>query len=242
MAARWGGGFSGFGDFDAVVLTCEHARNSVPKSLAAKFQGKSDWLSTHAGWDIGALEVAKRVVSGLRCKLFEGEVSRLVVDLNRSAHRAGVFSKVTRELSAAVRKDLLARYWHPYREAVTKEMDRSTERGRSVLHLSIHSFTPVLGRTKRRADVGILYDPQRKEEARAARELARVLAKQNPEWRVRRNYPYVGYSDGFTTTLRKRYPSRQYAGIEVEWNQALIEDAAGQKRAAEALLEALATW
>jgi hypothetical protein len=36
---------------------------------------------------------------------------------------------------------------------------------------------------------------------------------------VRRNYPYVGYSDGLTTYLRTRFDDRQYSGIELEINQ-----------------------
>jgi len=36
---------------------------------------------------------------------------------------------------------------------------------------------------------------------------------------VRRNYPYAGKNDGFTTYLRRRFPSDAYLGIELEINQ-----------------------
>lgn len=36
---------------------------------------------------------------------------------------------------------------------------------------------------------------------------------------VRRNYPYPGNADGFTTYLRKQFSLSKYVGIEIEINQ-----------------------
>ena len=55
------------------------------------------------------------------------------------------------------------------------------------------------------------------ERLRVAREQA-VLRARRPGLIVRRNYPYLGISDGFTTHLRKAFGPR-YAGIELEVNQ-----------------------
>jgi hypothetical protein len=38
------------------------------------------------------------------------------------------------------------------------------------------------------------------------------------ELRVRRNYPYLGKADGFTTYLRRHFPVDRYAGVEFEVN------------------------
>ena len=40
--------------------------------------------------------------------------------------------------------------------------------------------------------------------------------------RVRRNYPYLGKGDGLTTWLRRRFFSSEYAGVEIELNQAAL--------------------
>jgi hypothetical protein len=40
-----------------------------------------------------------------------------------------------------------------------------------------------------------------------------------PDLVVRRNYPYLGTTDGFTTTLRTIHEPEKYAGIELEVNQ-----------------------
>jgi hypothetical protein len=43
--------------------------------------------------------------------------------------------------------------------------------------------------------------------------------------RVRRNYPYAGKGDGLTRHLRRRFPPREYVGIELEVNQRIVIDA-----------------
>jgi hypothetical protein len=40
-----------------------------------------------------------------------------------------------------------------------------------------------------------------------------------PAFSVRRNYPYRGTADGFTTYLRRQLSSSPYLGIELEINQ-----------------------
>jgi hypothetical protein len=42
-----------------------------------------------------------------------------------------------------------------------------------------------------------------------------------PHLRVKKNYPYRGWTDGLTTTLREQFPAKRYVGLELEVNQAL---------------------
>ena len=44
------------------------------------------------------------------------------------------------------------------------------------------------------------------------------LLHQNKALNIRYNYPYLGKADGFTTYLRKQFPTN-YMGIEIEVNQ-----------------------
>jgi predicted N-formylglutamate amidohydrolase len=71
----------------------------------------------------------------------------------------------------------------------------------------------------RNADIGLLYDPARRGEAELCRRWQARLRASAPELKVRRNYPYAGKSDGFTTYLRRRFPAKVYVGIELEINQ-----------------------
>ena len=90
-----------------------------------------------------------------------------------------------------------------------------------VLHLSIHSFTPILDGVERVCDIGLLYDPRRKREHAFCRALAKQV-RDTTNFTLRSNYPYKGSSDGFTTYLRKHYPESRYCGIEIEINQKLL--------------------
>jgi predicted N-formylglutamate amidohydrolase len=90
------------------------------------------------------------------------------------------------------------------------------------LHLGVHSFTPQIDGRLRTADVGLLYDPSRSSERRFCERWKSSLREIAPNRRVRRNYPYRGKSDGFTTHLRRTIDSPQYLGIELEVNQRVL--------------------
>ena len=92
------------------------------------------------------------------------------------------------------------------------------------MHFSIHSFTPRLGHKVRNTDIGLLYDPARKTERKLCISLQDTMREISGEWNVRRNYPYRGNADGFTTWLRKKYNDKQYCGIEIEVNQKIFSD------------------
>jgi predicted N-formylglutamate amidohydrolase len=96
-------------------------------------------------------------------------------------------------------------------------------RHRAVVHVSSHSFTPVLDGVVRNADVGLLYDPGRPGEAALCRAWQAQLADREPGLHVRRNYPYAGKSDGFAAFLRRRFSERDYIGIELEINQRIVQ-------------------
>jgi len=168
----------------------------IPKSL----------LSTHRGYDKKALPAARLIAKITCAPLFYGRWSRLLVDLNRSPGHKNQFSAY---IDSALHGEIKKRYYDPFRTMVDKAMVDST------LHLSIHSFTPILREVKRNADVGVLYDPSIKEET----EIATAIKKGLSGFLVRSNYPYSGIGDGHVTSLRKRY--RKYAGIEIEINQKL---------------------
>ncbi|MBY0399154.1 N-formylglutamate amidohydrolase, partial [Myxococcota bacterium] len=93
---------------------------------------------------------------------------------------------------------------------------------RPVVHVAIHSFTPVLGDDVRDFELGLLYDPQRPRERRFADSLHAGLAARAPEIRIRRNAPYRGTSDGLPTAFRKARRPAAYLGLEIELNQVAL--------------------
>lgn len=202
---------------DAYLVTCEHGGNRVPARYRNLFAAHQEQLASHRGWDPGALTLARDLARALDAALFYATVSRLVIDLNRSIGHPRLYGEATRGAPPALRREIMARHYLPYRNRVERHIRLALAAGQRLVHLSAHSFTPVLNGKVRQADIGLLYDPARPGEAELARRWQAAL--QAPDLRVRRNYPYTGTSDGFTAYLRTRFPASAYVGIELEINQ-----------------------
>lgn len=197
----------------------------MPTPYERLFRGKRRLVQSHRGLDIGARDAARYLGRALQAPLICATVTRLLVDLNRSARHPGLFSEVTRPLPAAEKQEILARHYHPYRELVGGWIAGALRRGERVIHLSVHSFTPVLNGVPRQADAGLLFDPARMREARFCRDWQARLAHCGTPWIVRRNYPYRGTADGLVVELRRRFRAANYLGVELELNQALLAGA-----------------
>ncbi len=222
-----------------LVLTCEHGGNKIPPDLRDEFKNSKRLLESHRGWDPGALAFAKALQKNLRVPLFFSETSRLVVDLNRSSHHPRVFSEMTKVLDAAKKMELLEKYHRPFRSEVEKHLVKLLSRKLFALHFSIHSFTPELNGEVRNCEIGLLYDPKRPIEKKIALLLRKSILTKLPDLRIRLNYPYKGYADGHTTALRKKFGSSEYAGIEIEFNQAWMTRRKETKICLRAITEAL---
>ncbi|MCA9119690.1 MAG: N-formylglutamate amidohydrolase [Planctomycetaceae bacterium] len=199
-----------------ILITCEHASYEVPVEFDLLFRGQRDILRSHRGYDRYAIEMANALATRLDCELIQGTVSRLLVELNRSIDHRSLFSEFTRSISDLQRSALLNEYYFPYRKAVEQAIRSRIRRRYEVLHLSVHTFTPVMNGRPRIADVGLLFDPTRERESTLMRHWKQVLSQQLPELRTRKNYPYYGRTDGLTTSMRHEFAGGNYVGIEVE--------------------------
>lgn len=206
----------------AVLVTCEHGGNRIPAPYRRLFAGAGEVLASHRGWDPGALPLARGLASALGGRLRPATVTRLLVDLNRSPGHPRAFSEFTRGLSRGEREEILERWYTPHREAVLADVGELAASVRTVIHLGVHSFTPVLDGVVRRADVALLYDPSRRSEAALCSAWVHELRRLLPDLAVRRNQPYRGVSDGLTTSLRRHFGAEAYVGVEIEVNQRLL--------------------
>jgi predicted N-formylglutamate amidohydrolase len=207
---------------DSYLVSCEHGGNRIPAPYRSLFRGCDALLDSHRGYDCGALAMARGLAKAFRAPLVTSTISRLLVDLNRSIGHPRVFSAATRDAPAALRAKIAEQYYLPYRLQVERLVRQSVSRGRRVIHISSHSFTPVLDGKVRSADVGLLYDPRRGGEAELCARWKSSLEELAPRLRVRRNYPYAGKGDGLTSYLRQRFAPDAYVGIELEINQRIV--------------------
>jgi len=224
------------------VVTCEHATAALPPGVDLGVDAAS--VSSHVGWDPGALEVARAVSERLGVALHAGRHTRLYVDLNRSAESAGVIPTRSfgidipgnRDLPAAERERRLADH-RAYRTAVDRAVAAAVAAG-GCLHLAVHSFASEVEGNRRPYDAGVLFDPDRPRESATAQEILAALTATGLT--VRANEPYLGTDDGLTTWLRTRYPDGAYAGLEIEVAQALTP--ARRATLAGAVAQAAAEW
>jgi len=207
----------------ALLVTCEHAVNHIPARWQHLYHDNHEVLETHRGWDPGAAELAHAIAKGLHAPCFMARVSRLLLDHNRSPHNRSLWSEFSRDLPASDKALLLDDFYHPFRDQAGRWIAERHADGNRVIHLSVHSFAPVLDGEVRRVDVGILYDEQRSDEAFFADLWKSRLAPCSPQLRVRFNVPYRGRSDCHLATYRGLYKSRDYVGIELEINQSLVD-------------------
>jgi predicted N-formylglutamate amidohydrolase len=207
---------------DAFLVTCEHGGNRIPPPYGSLFAGQRAALATHRGYDPGALVMARMLARSLRAPLVTSTVSRLLVDLNRSPGNPQMFSQATRGTTANVREGIVRKHYLPYRTEVERLVRQAVKSHGRVIHISSHSFTPVLRGSVRRADVGLLYDPRRAGEAALCARWKAALLAACPQLTVRRNYPYAGKGDGLTAYLRCHFPQRAYIGIELEISQRIV--------------------
>jgi predicted N-formylglutamate amidohydrolase len=207
---------------NAFLITCEHGGNRIPAPYRQLFRGQQGLLKSHRGYDPGALVMAQDLAAAFDAELVTATTSRLLIDLNRSIGHPRRYSAMTRAAPATVRKKIAERYYEPYWDEVNRFVSQSIARGRRVIHISSHSFTPLLNGKRRRADVGLLYDPARQGELALCAHWKASLTAMAPRLRIRRNYPYAGKNDGLTTELRQRFSAKAYIGIELEVNQRIV--------------------
>jgi predicted N-formylglutamate amidohydrolase len=202
-----------------LLFSCEHGGNQVPPPWTRLFRGQESLLETHRGYDIGIAPLARRLADQLQAPLHLAEVSRLLVELNRSLGHPALFSEFSRTLAPDELWALLQQHYHPYRDAVIRDIEQALKQRRRVCHISLHSFTPQLHGQVRNADIGLLYDPQHHREKAFCRSWQKNIEQKGEGWRVRRNYPYRGTADSLVTNLRRRFAGEDYLGFELELNQ-----------------------
>ncbi|SHL08320.1 N-formylglutamate amidohydrolase [Fibrobacter sp. UWEL] len=207
-----------------LMITCEHASNELPARVKDLRISQED-LDSHRGYDIGAFAVYEELVSKFKPDFYSsGRYSRLFVDLNRSLRN----NKFASPAGIAYHES----YWGEVEKFVVQNLPEISEDPSkagcvlpAIVHLAIHSFTPILDGRTRKADIGILYDPSRPAEREIADIIVAEIRVRFPQYKVRRNYPYQGKTDGLCTALRKKFDPHKtgcYVGLEIEINQKLL--------------------
>lgn len=223
-----------------IVLVCEHAANRVPAVLGTLGLDEAA-LESHIAWDIGAAGVSERLSEMLDAALVMQRFSRLAYDCNRPPEAPDAYPEKSeifavpgnRSLSMHDKALRAQALYHPFHGAIADLMDERASAGRSLVLVTVHSFTPIYFGKPRDGALGILHD----DDPQLADALLDAASAAGLEG-VRRNYPY-GPQDGVTHTLRKHGLTRQIANVMLEIRNDLISDAQGQTEWATRICELL---
>lgn len=210
-----------------LFITAEHAGNEIPKEFKKLFLGKKTLLASHQGYDLGTYDLFKDLKKIADFSAIQ-KISRLVIECNRSIGHKNLFSNIIKPCDAMTKQSIIDNYYSDYRNSIEHAIRNEIVSKHSVLHISLHSFTPELNNHIRNNDIGLLYDPKSKDEKEFCKKFKTYFQKENPDLKIRYNYPYLGISDGFTSYLRKKFPTN-YLGIEFEINQKLVKNFAFPK-------------
>jgi predicted N-formylglutamate amidohydrolase len=213
------------------LLLCEHASSFIPAEYG-DLGLPADERLRHIAWDIGAREVALSVAEHLDAPLVLGEISRMVIDLNRPLHSNSsipVSSEVTEipgniALSPQERQERQRRWFHPFHDLVRARLDRRVAAGQRTLLVGIHSFTPVFKGEKRPWPAGILFG-----QAHAyGRAFIHALSASSG-CEVAENYPYqIEVDEDYAVPVHG--DARGIPACLVEIRQDLIADSAGARQ------------
>jgi predicted N-formylglutamate amidohydrolase len=228
------------GDTPLVVI-CDHAGRAVPRSLGDLGVPRAEW-DRHIAWDIGALEVSKRLAARFGCAVVASVYSRLVIDCNRRLDDPGLCPEVSDgtsvpgnfALDAVQRRARIEALHAPYHAAVRETLARMSARGRVPVVVSMHSCTPVFKGFERPWHVGILW----KSDPRLPVPLMANLRAQEGTV-VGDNQPYDA-RDGHGYTMRAHCEEAGLPHALIEIRQDLIDTRAGCDKWAALFGDALA--
>lgn len=217
--------------FGGILVVSDHASNRVPQDIDLGIEPAL--LDQHIAVDIGVSEVGALMAQRPGIAAFQGNISRLVCDLNREPHAPAIIPIASdghaipgNALDHDGHAERLARFHEPYHAVLADILIANPP----SLILSVHSFTPSLASQPdepRPWQVGVLYN----EDDRAARIAIPLLKAEGLE--VGDQQPYSGKLLNYTMNRHAEADGRPYLGIEIRQDQ--ISGPEGQARWAERL-------
>lgn len=210
------------------LVTCDHASNAVPASVAGGDLGiAAADMARHIAWDVGAAGVARGLGRRLDAPVILTTFSRLVIDANRGEDDPtllmrlydGTVIPANRHAGAAERERRLAAFYRPYHAAYAAAAARRPD----TAICAVHSFTPRLnGGRWRPWEIGVLFSHR---DERLAHPLVARLREEGIV--TGENEPYSGHLDGDAIDRHALAHGRPNVLIEVRND--LIADAPGQE-------------
>ena len=210
----------------SVVIAVDHAGRRIPKRLGNLGLPHSE-LERHTAWDIGALEVARRVSATLDAPLVAQEYSRLVIDCNRrpgsetSIPTTAEWLDVTGNLDlseaeiAARREEI----FEPYHTRLSALLSERRAARRPTILVTQHTMTNELKGIRREMHAAVLYDQDRR-----FADVVLEMLRRNRKLLVAENEPYLVQLTHYTIPHHAEPLGLPYVELEIRQDLVTTED------------------
>lgn len=128
----------------AYLISCEHATCTVPEAYREYFAGSEEILSSNEGWEPGALNLSQAFAMGFRTPLVHGDVTRLLIDLEKDGDAR--WSRFSLKIAESIRSRIEDRHQRVYRQHLRQRIAEDLKRNDFVVHLMVHTDAGTQGR------------------------------------------------------------------------------------------------
>ena len=149
----------------SLLIIVDHANNFIPSKY--KNLGLPKYLTeSHIAYDLNILNLSKRINALIESNIVYGEHSRLIIDLNRGQNDPTLIPSISdkklipgnieiniRELNLRKKK-----FYNSYHSKIDKIINEK----KIKLIISMHSFNPYFKGKKRKTEIGILSNKDRR--------------------------------------------------------------------------------
>jgi len=206
------------------LLICEHGGNAIPQSLNSLGLSAAD-LQKHFAVDIGARRVTETIAARLDTAAICANYSRLIVDLNRFPDSSTLIVTTgddkevpgNQNISKADRLLRQKNFYDPFHDRIADWIDTQLSRNVTPTIISIHSYTPVLGKVARPDGVCVVSNTDRRIADHA------IAHFENAGFRVGDNKPFDGRK-GLSATFNRHGTQRQLPHLMIEFRNDLLGD------------------
>jgi predicted N-formylglutamate amidohydrolase len=207
-----------------ILLIADHGGMYVPESMRQLGLSDGD-LKRHIAMDLGAPMLLKGLSSKLNCTALIANYTRLLIDLNRplagpqSLTRISDNTEITGNINVASSEYLQRAklfYW-PYHNAIASRLAQIKWSGKTPILISLHTFTPILGKEKRPWDIGVMSA----DDKRLSSIVLKLLCDKSRDIVVGDNQPYSGAK--YCHTVRMQAELLGYPYVQLEVRQDLLD-------------------
>jgi predicted N-formylglutamate amidohydrolase len=175
---------------DSLLIIVDHANNFIPSKY--KNLGLPKYLTeSHIAYDLNILNLSKRINALLESDIVYGEQSRLIIDLNRGLNDPTLIPSISDKKLIPGNIGINSREFNfrkiEYYDSYHSKIKKFINKKKIKLIISMHSFNPYFKGKKRKTEIGILSNKDR----RYSDLLIRQMTK-SKRYIIGDNIPYKG--------------------------------------------------